>query len=288
MATTTTTTSSSCTTRSSSSSLTEQQQRNYSRYIGMSRHRPPASSSSTSPCAAAVCGGTKPKQQQGGQRQGEWEWVISLASTGEANVGKSTFMSRCIQGRTSGPLPETTSFQCDGEGFYHGTFDLAEKGKHTVLQTKMWDSAGEERFRHVCVSWHRKCVGFFVIFDLSDHESFAVVPLWVTEITRYTGAETGDLLPKVFIVGNKCDLARAVAPEEIQSLCSELGGVPYFEVSCNTGQGLLECWNAALASTYRDLLIVAEAHDSQHREEKRRRSKVKKKKTGSTDGCSLS
>ncbi|KAH3764953.1 hypothetical protein Pelo_3181 [Pelomyxa schiedti] len=160
---------------------------------------------------------------------------------------------------------------CDGEGFYHGTFDLAEKGKHTVLQTKMWDSAGEERFRHVCVSWHRKCVGFFVIFDLSDHESFAVVPLWVKEITRYTGAETGDLLPKLHLRRYNH---------------SELGGVPYFEVSCNTGQGLLECWNAALASTYRDLLIVAEAHDSQNREEKRKRSKVKKKKTGSTDGCS--
>ncbi|KAH3723070.1 hypothetical protein Pelo_18226 [Pelomyxa schiedti] len=104
----------------------------------------------------------------------------------------------------------------------------------------MWDSAGEEKFRNVCVSWYRKCVGFFILFDLSDHYTFEVAPLWVKEITRYTCSEPGDILPKMFIVGNKCNLTRAVTPDEIQSLCSELGGCTYLEVSCYTGQGLQE------------------------------------------------
>ncbi|KAH3758682.1 hypothetical protein Pelo_9499 [Pelomyxa schiedti] len=282
-------------TTTASSSVTAQQQHKLSRYVDMSRHpsQPPSPSpsspSSVTSSSTSITTTTKPPQEQ----EQQWEWEIALAPIGEANVGKATFASRCVQGRTSGPLSEVPRLQrnVDHEGVQltwdaHGTFDLEEKGKHTLLQTKMMVPL--EGSFHVSVSWYRYCVGFFVLFDLSDHESFEAVPHYVKELTE-TSSGRGDILPKVFIVGNKCDLARAVTPDEIHSLCSELGGAHYFEVSCYTGQGLEECWSTAVASTYHDLLAVTESQDSQQREEKRNQSQVpKKKKVRSTDGCALS
>ncbi|KAH3723360.1 hypothetical protein Pelo_17934 [Pelomyxa schiedti] len=279
------------------STITDKQWARYERLIEASRTRMRASTTTgsndttaTTNAAAAVVpvgggsGGGGGDEEEGngsggGGGEWEWEWTVAVGTLGEHGVGRSSFRRLCVglASRVANGLG-AKELECDQDLFYHGTFDLVEKGKHSVLKTKMWDSNGEDKCQGVAAGWHEKCAGFFVLFDVSDHVTFDFVRDWIAHIRGHTSAEQGDILPKVFIVGNKSDLAREVTPEEIQALCSQFGGVPYFEVSCSTCQGVQECWNAMISSAYHDLVMLANCLPENS-------SKHKKK---SAEHCSLS
>uniref|UniRef100_A0A6B2LMA6 GTP-binding protein n=1 Tax=Arcella intermedia TaxID=1963864 RepID=A0A6B2LMA6_9EUKA len=58
--------------------------------------------------------------------------------------------------------------------------------------------------------------GFFVVFDLSQRETFRRLQHWREVIERYAPPQ-----PSVLLVGNKADLERKVSREEAQKLAEE-------------------------------------------------------------------
>lgn len=93
--------------------------------------------------------------------------------------------------------------------------------------------------------------GCFLIFDLTNRESFEKVPKWIKELHTYgPGSETK------ILVGNKLDLAdrdiyrtiedpslfeipreREVTKEEARELAKEME-IKYMEVSAKNGEGV--------------------------------------------------
>ena len=101
------------------------------------------------------------------------------------------------------------------------------KGDKEVVIAKIWDTAGQEKFRTITKSFYKQADGILLVFDLTDRESFDKLHSWVTNIY-----ETAEANVVKFLVGNKLDLteSRVVDREEAMKVASEYD-MKYFETS---------------------------------------------------------
>ncbi|CAG0912227.1 unnamed protein product [Notodromas monacha] len=89
------------------------------------------------------------------------------------------------------------------------------------------DTAGQERYRTITTAYYRGAMGFLLMYDITNEESFSSVMDWVTQIKCYSWDYA-----QVILVGNKCDMEneRIVSSEKGRQLAEQLG-VEFFETS---------------------------------------------------------
>ncbi|KAH3767170.1 Rab8 family GTPase [Pelomyxa schiedti] len=150
---------------------------------------------------------------------------VELMVVGESGAGKTAIVTCYIAGKPS----STVTLTPDGEGFHAKTVKI---GKSNVV-VKTWDSAGEEKFALVTLSIFKKCKGFFIVFDLSDHYSFECVTQWQKQIERFNL----DPSSQVFIVGNKKDLKPAVTRQQAEDYAASINAT-YWETSAVSGENI--------------------------------------------------
>ncbi|KAK5843294.1 hypothetical protein PVK06_005746 [Gossypium arboreum] len=134
---------------------------------------------------------------------------------------------------------------------------VKQDGKTIKLQNR--DTAGQERFRTITISYYRGAHGIimgdlpsryfswslFIVYDVTDQESFNNVKQWLSEIDRYASDNVNKLL-----VENKCDLTanKVVSYETAKAFADEIG-IPFLETSAkdatNVEQAFMERrWHA--------------------------------------------
>ncbi|XP_028908885.1 ras-related protein Rab-3D isoform X2 [Ornithorhynchus anatinus] len=89
------------------------------------------------------------------------------------------------------------------------------------------DTAGQERYRTITTAYYRGAMGFLLMYDISNQESFSAVQDWATQIKTYSWDNA-----QVILIGNKCDLEdeRVVPTEDGKRLADDLG-FEFFEAS---------------------------------------------------------
>ncbi|KAJ4921520.1 hypothetical protein JOQ06_015411, partial [Pogonophryne albipinna] len=89
------------------------------------------------------------------------------------------------------------------------------------------DTAGQERYRTITTAYYRGAMGFLLMYDITNQDSFNAVQDWATQIKTYSWDNA-----QVILVGNKCDLEddRIVPTEDSLRLAEELG-FQFFEAS---------------------------------------------------------
>ena len=55
-------------------------------------------------------------------------------------------------------------------------------GKKIKLQ--IWDTAGQERFKNIISSYYRGANGIFLVYDITDKESFEDLNKWLVDIEK--------------------------------------------------------------------------------------------------------
>ena len=154
---------------------------------------------------------------------------IKLITLGNSTVGKSSFITKYID--NSFTFNYTTTLGVD---FKQKKIKL-KNGKDVRL--RIFDTAGQERFKSVSFSFIKKADGVILIYDISDLDSFKAVDNWIKSI-RETGKEK---LP-IILVGNKCDLSdnkRKISLVEGQDKANEFQ-IPFYETSCKDGINIKE------------------------------------------------
>ena len=100
---------------------------------------------------------------------------------------------------------------------------------------KIFDTAGQERFKSISYSTIQLADGFLMVFAVNNRKSFQKINEWFTNISEHV-----DLKEKViFIVVNKIDLVRQVQKEEGEEFANKMG-IKYKETSAKTGEGTEE------------------------------------------------
>ncbi|CAL2049867.1 unnamed protein product [Caenorhabditis brenneri] len=100
------------------------------------------------------------------------------------------------------------------------------------VKLQIWDTAGQERFRSVTTSYYRDADALLLVYDIANRASFENCRNWLSQIQEH-----GKEAVQVTLVGNKCDLPRAVAAEEGKRL-AEAYSIPFMETSAKTGQNV--------------------------------------------------
>lgn len=109
------------------------------------------------------------------------------------------------------------------------------KGK--CYKVQFWDTAGQEAYHSITASYFRTSHGVFLIFDLTDKESFDSLDYWIKLI-----AEHSNEIPYVVLIANKHDRPteeHKINVETIAKYCEESEyDLHYFVTSALTGENV--------------------------------------------------
>ena len=119
------------------------------------------------------------------------EYTILLL--GESRVGKTSIFNRYIYNKFVDNVSSTIGVDFE-------TKTLLYKGKNYSI--KLYDTAGQERFRGIARSYYHFGKAFLIIFDLSNEHSLYSIENWLDSIKQ----EVNDY--KFLIIGNKDDLSK--------------------------------------------------------------------------------
>ena len=156
------------------------------------------------------------------------ETLLKVLIIGDSGVGKSSLLLRYADNTFSWDFLSTI-----GVDFKVRTLQIGEK----VIKMQIWDTAGEERFRAITLSYYRGAHGIIVVYDVTSRESFENIrSIWLKQIGQCANVSVVTML-----VGNKTDLSskRSVSSEEGKQLAEELH-IPYMEVSAQEGKQIDE------------------------------------------------
>ena len=142
---------------------------------------------------------------------------------GDSAVGKTSILQRFLSDSCPAKHEETI-----------GT-DLSTKNVcigNRPVQLKLWDTAGNERFRGLIGSYLRDCSVVVIVYDISNRDTYLHTKQWLQDVRAERGMDA-----IIFLVGNKTDVClhdRKVTAEEAAEQARRNKLVP-LEVSAKAG-----------------------------------------------------
>ncbi|NXP52594.1 RAB44 protein, partial [Heliornis fulica] len=153
--------------------------------------------------------------------------LYNVLFIGDSHVGKTSFLYRLHTDTFNPHLTATV-------GLDYQIKTLVVDNKCYVL--RLWDSAGQERYRSITKQFFRKADGVALMYDITSECSFSGVRFWLSSIQE--GAEDG---VSILLLGNKTDCAaeRRVPTEEGERLAKE-HQLMFYECSAASGHNVFE------------------------------------------------
>ncbi|KAG8039872.1 hypothetical protein G9C98_000601 [Cotesia typhae] len=161
--------------------------------------------------------GQDPKWQKDAADQ-NFDYMFKLLIIGNSSVGKTSFLFRYADDSFTSAFVSTVGID----------FKVKTVFRHDKrVKLQIWDTAGQERYRTITTAYYRGAMGFILMYDITNEESFNSVQDWITQIKTYSWDNA-----QVILVGNKCDMEdeRVVSFERGKQLAEQLG-VQFFETS---------------------------------------------------------
>ena len=162
---------------------------------------------------------------------------FNISILGEGDVGKTTLVSVY-----SGKEFDFNTLKTVGidNYFFNEKFDGQE------YKFKVFDTAGQERYKSISNSTIRLADGFLLVFSVDKKYSFDLINEWLNTISSNC-----DISRKViFLVGNKIDIKeREVSNEEAVNY-AKTKNLIYNETSAKTGFGVKETFQKLFYTLY--------------------------------------
>ena len=141
---------------------------------------------------------------------------------GEAAVGKTSIIRQCCDGYFSGTYKSTV-----GVDF---AIKMVAVDDHNDVRLQLWDVAGQERFGAMTRSYFKGAKASFIVCDVSNANALETAFMWKRDIDAKVRTPNGECIATV-LLGNKCDLSRAVSDQDIEQFCIDNGILAWFYTS---------------------------------------------------------
>ena len=153
---------------------------------------------------------------------------FKVLTLGDSSVGKTSFIVKFIDNNFTLNYIATV-----GLDYKHKEITL-KSGKKIGL--RIFDTAGQERFRAISYNFIKNANGIILIYDISNKETFLSVKGWIESIQNIADEKIS-----IVLCGNKCDLEekREVTKLEGEEKANEFN-IPFFETSCKEGININE------------------------------------------------
>eukprot|EP00112_Aurelia_sp_Birch-Aquarium-sp1_P018677 Seg4489.1 transcript_id=Seg4489.1/GoldUCD/mRNA.D3Y31 product="Ras-related protein Rab-27A" protein_id=Seg4489.1/GoldUCD/D3Y31 len=175
----------------------------------------------------------------------DYDYLIKLLALGDSGVGKTSFLYQYTDKKFNPKFISTVGIDFREKHKHHRALnpDGTRSTKAQRVHLQLWDTAGQERFRSLTAAFFRDAMGFLLMFDLTNEESFVNVRSWLSQLQTHAYSED----PMIVLIGNKADLEdqRRVDQEDARALADSLG-LRYFETSAATGANVEEAIDSLL------------------------------------------
>ena len=150
--------------------------------------------------------------------------IIKLLLLGDSSVGKTCIINKYIFDKF-----EESHLSTLGIDYMDKLVDY----KNYKIKLQIWDTSGEEKYRSITKNFYKNADGLFVIFDLTNEDSFNHVKNWINE------AKDNKSDIKMILIGNKSDSEDERKVDKDRALkFSEENNLQYFETSAKNGKNI--------------------------------------------------
>jgi small GTP-binding protein len=150
-----------------------------------------------------------------------------LLIIGDSSVGKTSILTRFTEDKFTTNYISTVGVDL---------FSKDEIFNNKKIRIKIWDTAGEERYRALTQGFFKSANGIIITYSVNDVDTFENLKYWIQSI--HTNLGENDLV-KIIIIGNKIDLDREVNFDDAKKYAED-NGYKYFETSAKSGKGVNE------------------------------------------------
>ena len=150
---------------------------------------------------------------------------------GDCSVGKTSIINRFIDNRFNRNLKNTINIEFRIKSIKYDS--------NTVIDLKIWDTCGEEKFHSITKNFYHDADGIFIIFDLSNIKSFNNIKLFLKDINDVCNMNNKTIM----IIGNKNDIPiieQKVKDKDINKLIEKYNEIKYLDVSARSGNNIGE------------------------------------------------
>lgn len=175
---------------------------------------------------------------------------LKLVVIGESGVGKTSFVTNYVDGKFPQKVFSTIGIDYQSKKIMHDNQEIT---------LKIWDTAGNEKYRSLSRSYCRGAHAIIVVYDVNKPPSFEKGYQLAAELKNTSVLHPN--CPFIF-VGNKIDNTLncdSFSPRELE--------FPHFLVSAKTGQGIDECFlgiidiatNSEIFHKNKDIILLTES-----------------------------
>jgi small GTP-binding protein len=163
------------------------------------------------------------------------DFSLKVVVVGDSGVGKTCLLLRYVRDVFGQESQPTLGVEIMTK--------ILETDKRRI-QLQLWDTAGQELFRSVTRGYYRGSAGAFLVFDITNHDTFEHIGRWLHDVREVARSDVVTIL-----LGNKADLAekREVTREEAEAFAAE-NQMKYFETSTKLGLQVVEAISACVAT----------------------------------------
>ena len=187
-----------------------------------------------------------------------------LLIIGDSSVGKTSILTRFTEDKFTTNYISTVGVDL---------FSKDEIFNNKKIRIKIWDTAGEERYRALTQGFFKSANGIIITYSVNDVDTFENLKYWIQSI--HTNLGENDLV-KIIIIGNKIDLDREVNFDDAKKYAED-NGYKYFETSAKSGKGINESIK----------FLVQEIIDSQDKINNSGNNKIKNENKNHQDNITL-
>uniref|UniRef100_A0AC34R0S2 Rab3 n=1 Tax=Panagrolaimus sp. JU765 TaxID=591449 RepID=A0AC34R0S2_9BILA len=105
-----------------------------------------------------------------------FDFMFKLLIIGNSSVGKTSFLFRYCDDSFTSAFVSTVGIDFKVKTVFRGD-------KRVKLQ--IW-ATGQERYRTITTAYYRGAMGFILMYDITNEESFNSVQDWCTQIKTYS------------------------------------------------------------------------------------------------------
>ncbi|CAE7253023.1 ryh1 [Symbiodinium natans] len=143
---------------------------------------------------------------------------------GDSRTGKTSLLKQCVEHQFSTEVLPTAGLDFQWKKVFSG---------HEWVKLKLWDTAGEDRFRSLMPAYLQDAAAAIVVYDVTCWRSWCAARDWVNLVHHELGKET-----LLAMVGNKADLEGREVPQDAAREESLTLGALFLETSAKTGDNV--------------------------------------------------
>ena len=163
---------------------------------------------------------------------------ISIILLGDTSVGKTSLLKQYHNKTFDENVLSTIGYE-----YKLDKVTIKINGKEKIIKLKIWDTAGQIRFRQQVIITLKNCLGAILLYDVTRKESFEAINEWIKIIDSKKDIEKFPIV----LCGNKTDLEenRVISYEEGEKLAQKKN-FPFFEVSAKENLNVNEAFQCLI------------------------------------------